>query len=50
MADFCLLWQFLIEFINIAPVYIRDGWDGVQGGVGDGKSLNMKQEDTNSIV
>ena len=44
MADFCqFLTIFLMEFINIGPVYIR-GWAGGRGGgVGGGKSL-IKEE------
>ena len=34
---------FLIEFINIGPVYIRGWVGGVRGGVGGGKSL-IKEE------
>ena len=42
MADFRqFLTIFLLEFINIGPVYIR-GWVG-GGGVGGGKSL-IKEE------
>ena len=39
---------FLMEFINIGPVYIRRWAGGARGGVGGGKSLI--KEDTNSRV
>ena len=35
--------NFLMEFINIGPVYIRGWVGGAQGGVGGGKSL-IKEE------
>ena len=34
---------FLMEFINIGPVYLGGGREGRGGGVGDGKSL-FKEE------
>jgi len=34
---------FLMEFINIGPVYIRGWVGGARGGVGGGKSL-IKEE------
>ena len=34
---------FLMEFINIGPVYIGGGWEGHGGGVGGGKSI-IKEE------
>ena len=34
---------FLMEFINIGPVYIRGWAGGARGGVGGGKSL-IKEE------
>ena len=34
---------FLMEFINIGPVYIGGGWEGHGGGVGGSKSL-IKEE------
>ena len=34
---------FLMEFINIGPVYIREWVGGWRGGVGGGKSL-IKEE------
>ena len=42
MAGFCQFFTiFLMEFINIGPVYIR-GWAG-GGGVGGGKSLSKEE-------
>ena len=35
--------MFLMEFINIGPVYIRGWAGGARGGVGGGKSL-IKEE------
>ena len=44
MADFRQFFtMFLMEFINIGPVYIRGGWEGREGGMGGGKSL-IKEE------
>ena len=44
MADFRQFSMiFLLEFINIGPVYIRGGWEGHGVGVGGGKSL-IKEE------
>ena len=44
MADFRqFLTIFLMEFINIVPVYFRGWVGGVRGGVGGGKSL-IKEE------
>ena len=44
MADFRQFFTiFLIEFINIGPVYIRGWAGGVRGGVDGGKSL-IKEE------
>ena len=44
MADFRqFLMIFLMEFINIGPVYTRGGREGRGGGVGGGKSL-IKEE------
>ena len=44
MVDFRqVLTIFLMEFINIGPVYIRGRVGGVQGGVGGDKSL-IKEE------
>ena len=34
---------FLMEFINIGPVYIGGGLEGCGGGVGGGKSLNKEE-------
>ena len=34
---------FFMEFINIGPVYIRDGLEGHGGGVGGGKTLNKEE-------
>ena len=38
-----VFYNFLMEFINIGPVYIRGGQEGRRGGVGCGKSL-IKEE------
>ena len=38
-----VFYDFLMEFINIGPVYIRGGQEGCGGGVGGGKSL-IKEE------
>ena len=44
MADFRqFLMIFLLEFINIGPVYIKGWGEGCGGGVGGGKSL-IKEE------
>ena len=44
MADFRqFLTIFLLEFINIGPVYIRGWAGGARGGVSGGKSL-IKEE------
>ena len=44
MASFQLFFTiFLMEFINIGPVYIRGWVGGAQGGLGGGKSL-IKEE------
>ena len=44
MASFHqFLMIFLMEFINIGPVYIRGWVGGVQGGVGGDKSLNKEE-------
>ena len=43
MAGFCQLFDdFFMEFINIGPVYIRGGREGLGGEVGGGKSLNKE--------
>ena len=34
---------FLMEFINIGPVYIRGWAGGARSGVGGGKSLNKEE-------
>ena len=44
MAGFCQFFTiFLMEFINIGPVYIRGWVGGARGEVGGGKSL-IKEE------
>ena len=42
MADFYQFMTILMAFINIGPVYIRDGWEEHGDGVGGGKSLNKE--------
>ena len=50
MADFRqFLKIFLLDFINIGPVYIR-GWAGGRGGgVGGGKSLIKEENKTQRV-
>ena len=38
-----VLYDFLMEFINIGPVYIREWVGGARGGVGGGKSFNKEE-------
>ena len=46
MTDFCQFLIFFMEFINIGLPYIRGWVGGHRNGVGDGKNLKKKQDDT----
>ena len=50
MADFHQFFTiFLMEFINIGPVYIRGWVGGARGGVGGGKKLNQRRKKTQIV-
>ena len=38
-----VFYDFLMEFINIGPVYIRGWVGGVRGGMDGGKSFNQRR-------